>query len=63
MADNEENRIKQARIEAGLSIKELAELLGAPYRTVQNWNLGERKPPEWLERLIVKEIYSHRKSD
>ncbi|MBQ1941676.1 MAG: helix-turn-helix transcriptional regulator, partial [Selenomonadaceae bacterium] len=41
---------KKAREEAGLTIKELADLLGAPYRTIQNWNLGERKPPEWIER-------------
>lgn len=41
---------------AGLNIKQTAELLGAPYRTVQNWFNGTRQPPPWLERLIVKEI-------
>ena len=35
-----DNEIKKAREEAGLTIKELADLLGAPYRTIQNWNLG-----------------------
>ena len=41
---------------AGLNIKQTAELLGAPYRTVQNWFNGTRQPAPWLERLIVKEI-------
>ena len=41
---------------AGLNIKQTAELLGAPYRTVQCWFNGTRQPPPWLERLIVKEI-------
>lgn len=41
---------------AGLNIKQTADLLGAPYRTVQNWFNGTRQPAPWLERLIVKEI-------
>ena len=56
-----DNEIKKAREEAGLSIKELADLLGAPYRTIQNWNLGERKPPEWIEQLVIKDINNYKK--
>ena len=56
MVDIESNKIKEARIKAGMSIKQLAELLGAPYRTVQDWNLGNHRPPAWIERLILKEI-------
>ena len=51
-----ENPIKYAREQAGLNLKELAELLGAPYATVQDWNAGRRTPPVWLQKLIVKEI-------
>ncbi len=50
------NPIKEARIKAGLSIKELSELLGAPYRTVQEWNAGRSKPVDWAERLIVEKL-------
>lgn len=53
---NEENPIKNARVKAGLNIKQLAELLGAPYRTVQEWNAGRHLPPEWMARLILAEI-------
>ena len=52
----EGNVIKEARIKAGLNIKELAELLGAPYRTVQEWNAGRHLPPSWMAKLIVAEI-------
>lgn len=52
----EDNAIKVARIKAGLSIKELAELLGAPYRTVQDWNAGRSKPVDWAERLIIEKL-------
>ena len=50
--------IKYTAQKKGLNIKQTAELLGAPYRTIQNYWNGERRPPAWLERLIVKEIES-----
>ena len=59
MVDNEiasGNPLKAARIKAGLNIKQLAELLNAPYRTVQEWNAGRHLPPSWMARLIVAEI-------
>lgn len=56
MADNEINPLKEAREKAGLNIKQLAELLGAPYRTVQEWNAGRHLPPEWMTKILVDEI-------
>ena len=50
------NPIRKARENAGMTIKELSNLLGAPYRTVQDWNSGKRKPPAWLQNLIVEKI-------
>jgi len=50
------NPIKAAREQAAMSIKELSEFLGAPYRTVQDWNSGRRIPPEWLQKIIVEKI-------
>ena len=54
--ERENNPIKHARQKAGLNIKKLADLLGAPYRTVQEWNAGRRMPPEWVQRLIIEKI-------
>ena len=58
----EENKIKAARIAAGLNIKELADLLHAPYRTVQDWNSGQRHPAAWIEQLIIAEIQRNAKT-
>lgn len=52
------NPIRKAREAAGMSIRELSILLSAPYRTVQNWDNGTRKPPAWLAKLIVEKIES-----
>lgn len=54
--DRENNPIKYARQKAGLNIKGLADLLHAPYRTVQDWNSGKRMPPKWMQALIVEKI-------
>ena len=56
--DRENNPIKYARKKARLNIKQLADLLGAPYRTVQEWNAGRRMPPKWVEKLVVEKIES-----
>ena len=53
-----ENRIKEARIKAGLNIKQLSDLLKAPYATVKDWNYGRRTPPVWLQDLIIEKIQS-----
>ena len=63
MADDASNEIKAARLRAGLTIRQLAELLGAPYRTVQEWNAGRHMPPEWMARLVVAEIKRRTKTE
>ena len=50
--------VRYSAQKAGLNVKQTAELLGAPYRTVQNWFNGTRQPSPWVERLIIKEIMS-----
>ena len=48
--------IKEARERAGLTREELSIWLGIPYRTLQNWETGSRKCPDYVERLIVDKI-------
>lgn len=50
------NPIRRAQIAAGLSLKELADLLGAPYRTIQDWVYGTHTPPPWIAKLVVEKI-------
>lgn len=36
------------------SQREFAEYLGIPLRTLQNWEQGTRKPPEYITKLIYR---------
>ena len=49
-------KIKALRTEAGLNRKEFAEHFGIPLRTVEDWEAGKRKPPEYIARLIEYRI-------
>ena len=47
------NTIKQLRTKYNLTQHQLADLTGIPFRTIQNWEGGQRKCPEYVERLLV----------
>ena len=44
--------INELREHSGMSRPKFAEYFGIPYRTVQDWELGNRKCPEYLLKLI-----------
>lgn len=44
--------IKFIRESANLSRKQFSDELHIPYRTVQDWELGNRKCPDYLVELI-----------
>ena len=50
-------KIKEARKAAGLTQKQMADEMGSPKRTLENWEAGVRSCPEWAERLVVAELY------
>lgn len=52
------NKLKQARLSAGLTQQKMSEKLNIPYRTIQDWELDRRTPPEWAEALVIKELNS-----
>jgi len=56
-----ENKIKEARIAAGLTQKQVFELIGIPINTLGNWENGRRNISEWEEKLIVEKILSLKK--
>ena len=47
-----ENDIKKLREKYNISRKEFTEKFEIPYRTLQDWELGNRKCPEYLLKLI-----------
>lgn len=50
--------IKEARIAAGLTQKQMSDLFSIPLRTIESWEAEVRKPPEYVERLIVEKLIS-----
>lgn len=48
--------IKEARIKAGLTQRDMTTLLLVPYRTVQDWEANRRKPPIYVEKLVVEKL-------
>lgn len=52
------NKLRQARLSAGLTLQKMSEKLNIPYRTIQDWELDRRTPPKWAEALVIKELNS-----
>ncbi len=51
-----QNEIKELRIQTGLNRKEFSEYIGIPLRTIEDWEAGRRKPPEYIPRLITYQL-------
>ena len=48
--------IVELRDKTGMSRKEFAEYFEIPYRTLQDWELGNRRMPEYLFRLMEYKV-------
>lgn len=46
----------ELRSSTGMTRKEFCEYFEIPYRTLQDWELGNRKMPEYLLRLMAYKI-------
>ncbi len=46
------SEIKTLRESTGLTQQRFADLLGIPKRTIENWEGGKSRPPEYVMRLI-----------
>lgn len=51
-----ENEFKAARLAVGLTQKGMSELMKIPYRTIQQWESGERTPPPYVRRFVLNEL-------
>lgn len=49
-------RLLELRTSTGMTRREFAEYFEIPYRTMQEWELGNRKMPEYLFRLMTYKI-------
>ena len=50
------NEIINIRKLTGLNRKEFAEYFSIPYRTISDWELGNRTPPEYLIKLLRYQV-------
>lgn len=50
--------IKEARIAANLTQRQLSDLLEIPLRTVENWEGGKSNPPAYVEKLVIEKLIS-----
>ena len=50
------DRLIELRKQAGMNRKQFAEYFGIPYRTMQDWELGNRQMPDYLLRLMAYKI-------
>ena len=46
----------EIRKKTGMNRREFAEYFSIPYRTVQDWELGNRQMPDYLFRLMEYKI-------
>ena len=51
-----ENKIKEIRANTGLSQARFGEAYHIPKRTVQDWESGRRKPPDYVVDLLAFKV-------
>lgn len=49
-------RLIELRYSTGMNRREFADYFEIPYRTVQEWELGNRNMPEYLLRLMIYKV-------
>ena len=50
--NNDQAGMRKLRESTGLNRKEFCEKYGIPYRTMTEWELGQRHAPEYVVRLL-----------
>ena len=54
MEDCGKMTIQELREKTGLTQSKFAEYFGLPLRTVQEWEQGRRKPPDYIPKLLER---------
>ena len=57
---NKQKELERIKEESGLNWRKFAESFGIPYRTLQDWHLGNRPMPEYILRLMVYKVETER---
>ena len=49
-------KIRKIREQTGLTRKDFSIRIGIPLRTIEDWEAGRRRPPEYIPRLIASQL-------
>ena len=49
-------KIRKIREQTGLTRKDFSIRIGIPLRTIEDWEAGRRRPPEYIPRLIEYQL-------
>lgn len=55
-------KLKAARKAAGLTQQGMADRMLIPFRTIQQWEGGQRTPPDYVQRFVLNELESLKKA-
>lgn len=55
--------LKSTRKSAALTQQGMAERMKIPNRTIQDWECGKRTPPEYVQRFVLNELNSLKKTE
>lgn len=55
-------KLKAARKAAGLTQQGMADRMLIPFRTIQQWEGGQRTPPDYVQRFVLNELEGLKKA-
>ena len=50
------DKIRRIRKQTGMTRKDFSIHIGIPLRTLEDWEAGRRRPPEYIPRLIEYQL-------
>ena len=50
------DKIRRLREQTGMTRKDFSIHIGIPLRTIEDWETGRRRPPEYIPRLIEYQL-------
>lgn len=56
-------RLKSARLAAGLTQAAMASVTAIPKRNIEDWETARSKPPVWAQRYILDDLENRKKSE
>lgn len=63
MTNDFAERLKAARKSTGLTQQGIADRMLIPFRTIQQWEGGQRTPPAYVQRFVLNELETLRKEE